>query len=40
MPVLSMFYGIIVSMFYKEHNPPHIHIQYADIMPLWTLTEI
>jgi len=30
MPVLSMFYGIIVSMFYKEHNPPHIHIQYAE----------
>lgn len=30
MPVLSMFYEIIVSMFYKEHNPPHIHVQYAE----------
>mgnify|MGYP001023764388 CR=1 FL=1 len=30
MPVLSMFYGIIISMFYKDHNPPHIHIQYAE----------
>ena len=30
MPVLTMFYGIIVSMFYKEHNPPHIHVQYAE----------
>ena len=23
-----MFYGVIVSMFYKDHNPPHI--QYAE----------
>ena len=30
MPVISMFYGIIVSMFYKEHNPPHIHVQYSE----------
>jgi len=30
MPVLSMFYGIIISMFYKDHNPPHIHIEYAE----------
>ena len=25
-----MFYGVIISMFYKDHNPPHIHIQYAE----------
>jgi Domain of unknown function (DUF4160) len=33
MPVISMFYGIIIRMFYydnKEHNLPHIHIEYAD----------
>ena len=30
MPVLSMFYGVIISMFYKDHNLPHIHIQYAE----------
>jgi len=30
MPVLSMFYGVIISMFYKDHNPPYIHIQYAE----------
>ena len=35
MPVLSMFYGIIVSMFYKEHNPPHIHVQYAEYNALF-----
>lgn len=33
MPVISMFYGIIVRMFYfdnKEHQLPHIHIEYAE----------
>ncbi len=33
MPVLSMFYGIIVLMYHfdtKRHNLPHIHIKYAE----------
>jgi hypothetical protein len=33
MPVISMFYGIIVRLFYfdnKRHNKPHIHIEYQD----------
>ena len=33
MPVLSMFYGIIVLMYYfdnKKHRQPHIHVQYSD----------
>jgi hypothetical protein len=31
MPVLSMFYGIIVSMYFldnKKHQAPHIHVKY------------
>lgn len=32
MPTLSMFYGIIIRMYFlpKEHNPPHIHVIYGD----------
>lgn len=32
MPTLSMFFGIIVRMYYapKEHNPPHIHVYYQE----------
>ena len=33
MPTISMFYGIIVRMFFydnKEHKLPHIHIEYQD----------
>ena len=29
MPTLSMFYGIIISMYNRnEHNPPHFHASY------------
>ncbi len=30
MPTLSMFFGIVIRMYYapKEHNPPHIHAIY------------
>jgi hypothetical protein len=29
MPRISEFLGIIISMFYKEHSPPHFHAEYA-----------
>ena len=31
MPVISMFYGIIVMMFFidnKKHKKPHVHVRY------------
>ncbi len=31
MPVISMFYGIIISMYYidnKRHKKPHVHVRY------------
>ena len=33
MPVISMFYGIIIRLFHfdnKRHNKPHIHVEYQD----------
>ena len=33
MPVISMFYGLIVRMYYfdqQKHKSPHIHVQYED----------
>jgi len=33
MAVISMFYGIIVSMYYldnRQHHVPHIHVKYQD----------
>ena len=28
MPTLSIFFGLIIRMYYKDHQPPHIHVQY------------
>ena len=31
MPVISMFYGIVVMMYYadnKRHKKPHVHVRY------------
>lgn len=30
MPQLSRFFGIIISMYFNDHNPPHFHAQYGD----------
>ncbi len=42
MPVLSMFYGLIVSMYYldtKQHNLPHIHVKYGEREAIYQIPE-
>ena len=29
MPEISRFFGIIIKMFFDDHNPPHFHIEYG-----------
>ncbi len=29
MPEISRFFGIIIRMFFEDHNPPHIHVEYS-----------
>ena len=30
MPTISMFYGIIIRMYYIDHNPAHFHAFYGE----------
>lgn len=30
MPEISRFFGIIIAMFYDDHNPPHFHARYGN----------
>jgi hypothetical protein len=30
MPRLSDFYGIIIYLYYYDHNPPHFHARYGE----------
>ncbi len=42
MPVISMFYGVIVLMYYfdnKKHHLPHIHAQYGEEEAVISLPE-
>ena len=29
MPEISRFLGIVIAMFYDDHNPPHFHARYG-----------
>jgi hypothetical protein len=40
MPVISMFYGLIVSMYYldtKQHKLPHIHVKYSGVEAVYEI---
>jgi len=30
MPELSRFLGIVVYMYFNDHNPPHFHVDYGE----------
>ena len=30
MPEICRFFGIIICLYWKDHNPPHIHFEYGD----------
>ena len=30
MPTISMFYGLLIQMFWDDHAPPHFHVVYAE----------
>ena len=37
MPEISRFFGIIIRMFYDEHNPPHFHVEYSGCKAVFDL---
>jgi hypothetical protein len=42
MPVISMFYGLIVSMYCldtKQHNYPQIHVKFAEMEAIYRIPD-
>ena len=42
MPIISMFYGVIVYMYFydnKKHNIPHIHVEYAEYTAVVSIAD-
>lgn len=40
MPLISEFYGIKIYINYLDHNPPHIHVYYAEHSALVSIAEL
>lgn len=38
MPAISIFFGIIIRMFYNEHEPMHFHAEYQGQRAKFDLT--
>jgi phosphomannomutase len=34
MPEISRFFGIVIKMFFDDHNPPHFHAEYGGHLAL------
>ena len=30
MPEISRFLGIVITMYFNDHNPPHFHVRYEN----------
>ena len=42
MPVLAMFYGIVIRMYFydeKQHHVPHLHAEYAGMRAVFALAN-
>ncbi len=39
MPEISRFYGILIKMFYNDHNPPHFHAEYGEFKAIITIDK-
>ncbi|MDD5773840.1 MAG: DUF4160 domain-containing protein [bacterium] len=40
MPEISRFLGIIISMYYNEHTPPHFHAKYGEFRASFSINEL
>jgi Domain of unknown function (DUF4160) len=39
MPTISVFYGIVIQMFWRDHTPAHFHALYAEHEALIDLSD-
>ena len=37
---ISRFYGIVIAMYYKDHEPPHFHAKYAGQTGVFSIADL
>ena len=40
MPELSRFFGIIITIYYQDHHPPHFHAKYGEQEGIFSIDEL
>lgn len=38
MPEICRFFGIVIKMFFDDHNPPHFHAEYGGDVALFDIS--
>lgn len=39
MPTISLFYGIVIQMFFNDHHPPHFHARYGSAKAIVSISD-
>ena len=39
MPTIAWFYGIMIQMYYNDHEPPHFHARYGRAKAIVRLSD-
>jgi hypothetical protein len=39
-PTICRFYGIVITINWREHNPPHFHARYAEFEAVFEIQPI
>ena len=40
MPEISRFLGIMIAMYFSEHNPPHFHVKYNEYAAVMSIADL
>ena len=40
MPEISRFFGVLITMYYNDHAPPHFHVRYGSQKALVSIGEL
>lgn len=40
MPEISRFFGIIIAMYYDDHDPPHFHAKYGEMRACFSIDDL
>jgi len=40
MPEICRFYGIVIKLFFRDHPPPHFHVEYGEHRALYDIDTL